>query len=192
MIAPGTPHDGSDNGKGRKHDQDAQLVVGDGGILMVPWRLVSHPKQRKFLIEYLKCGSTRAASAACGWKKNTNHYYWLSTDEKYKKAFQLCQDCVGQLLEDCLLDRALNGVVEDVYGGVGDGMTGIVGQRIRYDNRLGIDMLNRVKPVNVKQGGNTQVNINNHNHVNNDVNGVQVVHDANWYGNEDRLPPETT
>lgn len=187
MIAPNNDKHG--NGNGNKPHTDAQLVVGEGGVLTIPWRLLSHPKQRKYLIEYLKCGSTRQAAKACGWKKNTNHYYWLSTDAKYKHAFELCRDCVGQLLEDSLLDRALNGVEEDVYGGVGDGMTGVVGQRIRYDNRLGIEMLNRLKPMASSTGSQQQTNVHIENHVSN---GVQVVYDGNWYGNEDRLPPATS
>lgn len=70
-------------------------------------------KQRRFILAYCGTGGiTRAAKLArCS---DFVHYNWLNRDPKYAEAFKLARVMFGDLLEQDILDEALNGVEHKV------------------------------------------------------------------------------
>lgn len=152
MIADGNNQNG----------HQLQPADGEGPVVVVPWRVLHKPRQRKFIAEYLKTGDVQAAAEACGNKTPRNHYHWLVTDEKYRQAFEMCREYVGTILEDTLLQRAIYGWEEPVFGSLGgDSGTGVVGHKTRHDNTLGVKMLERLKPSErpTEQQGSTTINV---------------------------------
>jgi hypothetical protein len=71
-------------------------------------------KIRKFFDAYPTIGQVRKACEIAGISRET-HYHKLKTDEAYRAAFEEAQEQVGDLLEDAVFDRALNGVRKQLF-----------------------------------------------------------------------------
>lgn len=110
-----------------------------------PWLRCRQENQRHFIVEFLSCGKIDEAAEAVGIHRNT-HYRWMAVDAEYAAVFEEVRQFAANVLEDSLFDRAVNGWMEPVFGGIGDGVTGEVGERRKFDNVLGLKMLERYKP----------------------------------------------
>lgn len=120
-------------------------MPGEGETPDYPWLLCTHETQSDFIVAFLSCGDIKQAASDVGICRRT-HYAWMARDKKYAEIFESVRKYAGNILEDSLLDRAINGWLEPVFGGVGDGMTGEVGERRKFDNAMAMKMLERLKP----------------------------------------------
>lgn len=120
-------------------------LAGSGGISQPPWTKCRHEQQVQFILAFLACGDLNQACEEVGISRKT-HYSWLLRHAEYREAWEESRDWSVRVLEDSLFDRAVNGWMEPVYGGIGDGITGEVGERRKFDNVLGLKMLERYKP----------------------------------------------
>ena len=111
-----------------------EVDAGDPAIVLPrPW-------MRKFLGVLRRTGNVTWAARTVKMSRQ-NAYLQRDKCEVFGALWDDALEGRTDLLEQKLYDRATFGVVEDVYGGVGDGITGVVGQRVKHDNGLGTRML---------------------------------------------------
>src|SRR5215471_15985313 len=83
-------------------------------ILSQPARKATEAKMRAFIAAYTRTGHVGQACEIAGISRDT-HYYKLKTDEAYCAVFEKAQEQAGDLLEDAVFDRALNGVRKQLF-----------------------------------------------------------------------------
>jgi hypothetical protein len=86
----------------------------NGEILSQPARKATAGRMRAFIDAYTQTGHVTRACETVGISRDT-HYHKLGTDEAYRAAFEEAQEQVGDLLEDAVFDRALNGVRKQLF-----------------------------------------------------------------------------
>jgi hypothetical protein len=113
----------------------------------MPAKKTTPSRVSKFLEAYAGSGSVTAAAAAAGEKRDA-HYKRLDRDAEYRKAFEALGDRVGQMLEDVLVDRAINGIKRPLHwrGKQMKTRNGHLVYEIEYDNQLGIALAKRFRP----------------------------------------------
>lgn len=104
-----------------------------------PWER-DDERQRLFLLAYAThCSITAAADAAAITR--VTHYDWLRKDPTYAAAFNEIRQMAADMLEDVVVDRAVNGWKEPVFQNGGK-----VGEITKYDSTLLIFRLNCLRP----------------------------------------------
>jgi hypothetical protein len=86
----------------------------NGEILSQPARKATAAKMRAFIDAYTQTGHVGQACEIAGIGRVT-HYRKLGTDEAYRAVFEKAQEQVGDLLEDAVFNRALNGVRKQLF-----------------------------------------------------------------------------
>lgn len=113
---------------------------------------ISHPKKRKFLAAFAKCGGVVRASkeAGCDW---TSHYYWIKTDPLYCEVFERAKQIAGDLAEEEVYRRGILGYDHPVT------YEGRITDHYRdYSDTLAIFYLKGLRPE--KYRDNAGININ--------------------------------
>ena len=104
------------------------------------FRPLANPKQRAFLMAYVRTIGIRSAMRLSGVERR-NHYFWLKTDERYRELFDEAQQMIADLIEDEVLRRAAQGHdTPVVYRG------DITGWYKSYSDRLALTVLKAMKP----------------------------------------------
>lgn len=103
-------------------------------------RGVVAPKKIAFLIALAQLGNRGRAAEACGISK-VLVWQWQRDDPAFKKAFVRAMEAASDLLEDEMIRRAAEGVLEPVYQG-----GKLVGSMRRYSDTLLMFALRGAKP----------------------------------------------
>ena len=113
----------------------------------MPAKKTTPSRVSRFLEAYAGSGSVTAASAAAGISREA-HYKRLEKDAEYRKAFEALGDRVGQVIEDVLVDHAINGVKRQLHwrGKPMKTRNGHLVYEIEYDHQLGIALAKRFRP----------------------------------------------
>lgn len=107
---------------------------------------IGHPGKRAVLLAFRECGRINPACAHAGIAASM-HYLWLSTDPKYRAAYEQAKLEFAQVLEDEAIRRAREGVKKPVtYQGKQIEINGQPVWEITYSDVLLIFMLKGLKP----------------------------------------------
>jgi hypothetical protein len=102
-------------------------------------------RQRALLEAYVETGQVVSACKAARVCRS-DHYKWMKTDRAYAEAFELADEMSADLLEDEVLKRAKDGVVEAVFY---QGKP--VGARRIYSDGLAMFLLQGKRPQKYRQ-----------------------------------------
>lgn len=137
-----TRREGKAAGKTRVHASNRrELGYGEASArdLPLPW-------MTRFLATLRRTGNVSTASKRAGISRQ-NAYEQRNRHEVFSALWDDAVEDRYDLLEQRLYERATFGWEEPVFGGVGDGMSGRVGERTRYDNHLGRWIIERYRPI---------------------------------------------
>lgn len=98
------------------------------------------PKQKVFLKSFANNPIVGRAAQDAEITKQS-HYYWMRTDEVYKKIFEGLSDIIVGDLEEAAQTRAIEGVAKDVYF-----QGTVVGQEQQYSDTLLMFLLKAKRP----------------------------------------------
>ena len=106
--------------------------------------------QVEFLECYLTTGSINRAAKLSGIDRK-RHYEWMK-DANYVVAFREAQKQTAVALEEEARRRAVDGVLEPVFGAVGGGTSGLIGYRRRFSDTLLVKLLEANNPEKFVKG----------------------------------------
>lgn len=98
--------------------------------------------QVAFIAAYIASGGRFVTACRAINRPPEEVYLWRDTVPAFKRVWDEAGDKAGNVLEDEAIRRAVEGVVEPIYGSLGT----IVGERTRYSDRLLIYLLKGFKP----------------------------------------------
>ncbi|HEX2385090.1 MAG TPA: hypothetical protein VHL99_00915 [Candidatus Binatia bacterium] len=124
------------------------------------FRPLENPKQRAFLMAYVRTLGIRSAMRLSGVERQ-DHYFWLKTDARYADIFAEAHRMLGDMLEEEVMRRAYLGTdTPIVYRGT------ITSWHKSYSDQLAMFLLRAFKPQKYHRvahdgypGGPTEINI---------------------------------
>lgn len=133
--------------------------------------------QAAFLGAFSECGVIGRAAEIAGCARKT-HYRWLLDDPTYPPRFEDARDQACDRLEMEARRRAVEGVMEPVFGSGGKGQGTVrVGDIRRFSDTLLIFLMKGAMPEKYRERQSVE-------HSGQLVHAIKVVHDEDWYGND--------
>lgn len=110
---------------------------------------ISHPRKRAYLVALAVCGTVSAAARASQINRATVQN-WRKADAIFVEVEKQAMEHATDLLEEEARRRAAVGELEPVFGGLGGGVTGVVGYRRKKSDVILLAMLNAYRPEKFK------------------------------------------